>query len=197
MKDNVIICGDTIEELKKLPSSSIDFCFADPPYFMQIDEKKKLYRVEGTEYDGCDDEWDKFPSMDAYKEWTSKWISEIYRVLKKDGTFCVISGMQSIYEIGNIMRDIGFWVINDIIWKKSNPTPNFSGSRLNNSHETMIWAAKSKKSHFTFNYKTGKFLNDGKQMGSIWTFPVCSGNERLKDDNGNKLHTTQKPEALL
>ena len=197
MKDNVIICGDTIEELKKLPSSSIDFCFADPPYFMQIDENKKLYRVEGTEYDGCDDEWDKFPSMDAYKEWTSKWISEIYRVLKKDGTFCVISGMQSIYEIGNIMRDIGFWVINDIIWKKSNPTPNFSGSRLNNSHETMIWAAKSKKSHFTFNYKTGKFLNDGKQMGSIWTFPVCSGNERLKDDNGNKLHTTQKPEALL
>ncbi|WP_406614000.1 DNA-methyltransferase [Mycoplasma corogypsi] len=105
--------------------------------------------------------------------------------------------MQSIYEIGSILRELGFWVINDIIWQKSNPTPNFSGTRLNNSHETLIWATKSKKSKFTFNYKTGKHLNNGKQMGSIWTFPVCSGNERLKDNEGKKLHNTQKPEALI
>ena len=135
--------------------------------------------------------------MDAYKEFTRKWLFEVRRLLKDNGTICVISGMQSIYEIGSILRELGYWVINDIIWKKSNPTPNFGGTRLNNSHETLIWAAKSKKSKFTFNYKTGKYLNGGKQMGSIWEFPVCSGNERLKDDNDNKLHNTQKPEALL
>ena len=135
--------------------------------------------------------------MDAYKEFTKKWLFEVRRLLKDNGTICVISGMQSIYEIGSILRELGYWVINDIIWKKSNPTPNFGGTRLNNSHETLIWAAKSKKSKFTFNYKTGKYLNGGKQMGSIWEFPVCSGNERLKDDNNNKLHNTQKPEALL
>lgn len=194
---NKILVGDTIEMMKKIPDKTFDFCFADPPYFMQIEEGKKLYRVEGSEFDGCDDDWDKFPSMDAYKEFTIAWLSEVRRVLKDDGSICVISGMQSIYEIGSIMRELGYWVINDIIWQKSNPTPNFGGTRLNNSHETMIWAAKSKKSRFRFNYKTGKYLNNGKQMGSIWTFPVCSGNERLKDDDNNKLHNTQKPEALL
>ncbi len=194
---NKILCGDTIEVMKKLPDKSFDFCFADPPYFMQIEEGKKLIRVEGTEFDGCDDDWDKFPSMDAYKEFTRNWLAEVRRLLTDDGSVCVISGMQSIYEIGNILRELGYWVINDIIWKKTNPTPNFGGTRLNNSHETLIWAAKSKKSKFAFNYKTGKFLNGGKQMGSIWEFPVCSGNERLKDDNDEKLHNTQKPEALL
>ncbi len=164
---------------------------------MQIEEGKKLFRIEGTEFDGCDDDWDKFASMDAYKEFTRKWLFEVRRLLKDNGAICVISGMQSIYEIGSILRELGYWVINDIIWKKSNPTPNFGGTRLNNSHETLIWAAKSKKSKFTFNYKTGKYLNGGKQMGSIWEFPVCSGSERLKDDQGNKLHNTQKPEALL
>lgn len=199
MKDynNKIIKGDSIEELKKIPDNIFDFCFADPPYFMQIEEGKKLFRVEGTEFDGCDDDWDKFPSMDVYKNWTRDWLNEVRRVLKDDGTICVISGMQSIYEIGSILRELGYWVINDIIWQKSNPTPNFSGSRLNNSHETLIWATKTKKSKFTFNYKTGKYLNGGKQMGSIWTFPVCSGLERLKDENNEKVHTTQKPEALL
>ena len=194
---NKILKGDTIDTMRKLPEKLFDFCFADPPYFMQIDQGKKLYRVEGTEFDGCDDDWDKFPSMDAYKEFTKKWLFEVRRLLKDDGTICVISGMQSIYEIGSILRELGFWVINDIIWKKTNPTPNFGGTRLNNSHETLIWAAKSKKSKFTFNYKTGKYLNGGKQMGSIWEFPVCSGNERLKDDKDKKLHNTQKPEALL
>lgn len=194
---NKVLQGDTIEKMHELPDKSFDFCFADPPYFMQIEAGKKLFRVEGTEFDGCDDDWDKFDSMDSYKEFTRKWLSEVRRLLKDNGTICVISGMQSIYEIGSILRELGYWVINDIIWKKSNPTPNFGGTRLNNSHETLIWAAKSKKSKFTFNYKTGKYLNGGKQMGSIWEFPVCSGNERLKDDNENKLHNTQKPEALL
>ena len=194
---NKIIVGDTIEQMRKMPDKSFDFCFADPPYFMQIEEGKKLFRVEGTEFDGCDDDWDKFSSMDSYKEFTKEWLQEVRRLLKDNGSICVISGMQSIYEIGSILRDLGYWVINDIIWKKSNPTPNFGGTRLNNSHETLIWACKSKKSKFTFNYKTGKYMNGGKQMGSIWEFPVCSGNERLKDENDEKLHSTQKPEALM
>ncbi|WP_045433905.1 DNA-methyltransferase [Metamycoplasma canadense] len=194
---NKIIQGDCIEVLKNIPSESFDFCFADPPYFMQIDPNKKLFRVEGNEFLGCNDEWDKFLSLDEYKKWTINWLKEVQRVLKRNGTICVIAGMQSVYEIGNILRELGFWVINDIIWQKSNPTPNFSGTRLNNSHETLIWAQKSKKSKFTFNYKTGKYLNNGKQMGSVWTFPVCSGNERIKTNDNKKLHTTQKPEALL
>ncbi|WP_371246222.1 site-specific DNA-methyltransferase [Mycoplasmopsis agassizii] len=194
---NKILHSETIEMMKKLPDKSFDFCFADPPYFMQIAEGKKLYRVEGSEFNGVDDDWDKFESMEKYKAFTKSWLTEVRRLLKTNGTICVISGMQSIFEIGSILRDLGFWVINDIIWKKSNPTPNFSGSRLNNSHETMIWASKSKKSKFTFNYKTGKALNNGKQMGSIWEFPVCSGSERLKDDENKKLHNTQKPESLL
>ena len=169
---NKILEGDCIEIMKELPDESFDFCFADPPYFMQIEEGKKLFRVEGTVFDGCDDEWDKFPSMNVYKEFTRKWLLEVKRLLKKDGSICVISGMQSIYEIGSILRELGYWVINDIIWEKSNPTPNFGGTRLNNSHETLIWASKSKNSKFHFNYKTGKVLNDGKQMGSIWKFPV-------------------------
>ena len=183
--------------MASLPDNIFDFCFADPPYFMQIKEGKKLFRVEGTEFDGCDDEWDKFPSMDTYKAFTRSWLSQVRRLLSDNGAICVISGMQSIFEIGSILRELGFWVINDIIWKKTNPTPNFGGTRLNNSHETLIWAAKNRDSKFTFNYKTGKYLNSGKQMGSIWEFPVCSGNERLKDSNGHKLHNTQKPEALL
>ena len=194
---NKILEGDSIETLKKIPENTFDFCFADPPYFMQIEDGKKLYRVEGTEFDGCDDDWDKFESMQSYTNWTREWLKEVHRLLKPNGSVCVISGMQSIYEIGSILRELGFWVINDIIWQKSNPTPNFGGTRLNNSHETLIWATKTKKSKFTFNYKTGKFLNNGKQMGSIWTFPVCSGSERLKNEQGEKVHNTQKPEALL
>lgn len=194
---NKIIEGDSIEVLKSIPKETFDFCFADPPYFMQVEEGKKLFRVEGTEFQGCDDEWDKFDSMESYKQWTKEWLSEVRRVLKPNGSICLISGMQSIYEIGSILRELGYWVINDIIWMKSNPTPNFGGTRLNNSHETLIWATKSKKSKFTFHYKTAKEMNGGKQMGSIWTFAVCSGNERLKDENDEKVHNTQKPEALL
>lgn len=194
---NKIIIDDVINGLKNIPDKTFDFCFADPPYFMQIPENKKLMRVEGKEYKGCNDEWDKFASLDEYKKWTFNWLKEVKRTLKDNGAICVISGMQSIYEIGNILRELGYWVINEIIWQKSNPTPNFKGTRLNNSHETIIWAAKSKQSKFTFNYKTGKYFNNGKQLGSVWKFPVCSGKERLHVENGEKLHSTQKPFALI
>lgn len=207
MKTNIIINGDALYELKKLPSESIDLIFADPPYWMRTEGV--LNRVEGTEYDGCDDKWDQFNSDADYKEFTMSWLRECYRTLKPNGSFWVIGGMQCIYTIGACMQDIGFWFINDIIWHKKNPTPNFRGTRLNNSHETLIWATKSKKAKFTFNYKTAKELNldnveeqqykNGirKQMGSVWRIAVCQGKERLKDVNNKKLHNTQKPEELL
>ncbi|MCI6988593.1 MAG: site-specific DNA-methyltransferase [Campylobacter sp.] len=202
-----IIKGDCIKELKNLQDESVDLIFADPPYNMQVDGV--LNRPEGGEFSGCDDVWDKFHSLDEYRDFTKSWLSECKRVLKKDGSIWVIGSMQCIYTIGALMQEMGFWLINDVIWHKSNPTPNFMGTRLNNSHETLIWATKNKNSKFTFNYKTAKELNDEnivpnlfakgtrKQLGSIWKFPVCSGNERLKDENGKKLHSTQKPEILL
>ena len=204
---NCIIKGDTIEELNKLPENSVDLIFADPPYWMRVEGVLK--RVEGTDYNGCNDEWDNFSSLESYEKFTKDWLSACYRVLKPNGSFWVIGGMQCIYTIGGIMQDIGFWFINDVIWHKTNPTPNFMGTRLNNSHETLIWATKSKKAKYTFHYKTAKELNCDnisisnyekgvrKQMGSVWRFPVCSGEERLKDENGKKLHNTQKPESLL
>lgn len=208
MEKNIIICGDTIEELKKLPDECVDLIFADPPYWMRVDGV--LHRVEGTEYDGCDDEWDnQFNSLEEYEEFTEKWLKECKRVLKKNGSIWVIGGMQCIYTIGGIMQRLGFWFINDVIWYKKNPTPNFKGTRLNNSHETLIWATKDEKSKYTFNYKTAKELNKDtvdeieyekgirKQLGSVWRIGICQGQERLKDENGKKLHSTQKPEELL
>lgn len=202
-----IINGDSIEVMNNIPAGSIDLIFADPPYWMRTDGV--LHRVEGTEFDGCDDAWDQFDSLEEYKTFTRNWLSACYRILKPNGSIWVIGGMQCIYTIGGIMQDIGFWFINDVIWHKKNPTPNFKGTRLNNSHETMIWATKGKSSKYTFNYKTAKELNTDtvspddyrngirKQMGSVWKMPVCSGNERLKDNDGGKLHSTQKPEELL
>lgn len=204
---NCIIKGDTIEELNKLPANSIDLIFADPPYWMRVEGVLK--RVEGTDYNGCSDDWDNFDSLESYEKFTRDWLTACYRVLKPNGSFWVIGGMQCIYTIGGIMQEIGFWFINDVIWHKTNPTPNFMGTRLNNSHETLIWATKSKKAKYTFNYKTAKELNRDnikicdfekgvrKQMGSVWRFPVCSGEERLKDESGQKLHSTQKPEDML
>lgn len=204
---NKIICGDCITEMNKLPENTIDLIFADPPYWMRVDGV--LNRVEGTEFDGCDDEWDQFNTIEEYKKFTREWLSACYRILKPNGSIWVIGGMQCIYTIGSIMQDIGFWIINDVVWHKKNPTPNFMGTRLNNSHETLIWATKSKKSKYTFNYKTAKELNNEtvsereynngtrKQLGSVWRFPVCSGNERLKDDSGKKLHSAQKPLELM
>ena len=205
---NVIICGDTIETMKSLPDECIDLIFADPPYWMRIDGI--LNRANGNEYDGCDDEWDnQFTSLKDYQDFTREWLSECRRILKKNGSIWVIGGMQCIYTIGSIMQELGFWFVNDVVWAKKNPTPNFMGTRLNNSHETLIWAIKDQKYSYTFNYKTAKELNTDtvnekdfskgtrKQMGSVWRIGVCQGTERIKDKEGNKLHSTQKPEELL
>lgn len=203
-----IICGDAIEEMKKLPDNCIDLIFADPPYWMRVEGV--LIRVEGTPYDGCDDHWDnQFETTMDYNNFTRQWLSECRRILKPDGSIWVIGGMQCIYSIGAIMQELGFWFINDVIWHKKNPTPNFMGTRLNNSHETLIWATKSDKARYTFNYKTAKELNTDnveeedfrkgvrKQMGSVWRIGICQGSERIKNDKGEKLHSTQKPEELL
>lgn len=192
---DTIINGETISEMSMLPAESIDLIFADPPYFMQT--SGILHRPEGTEFQGCNDDWDKFTSLDEYEAFCREWLALCKRLLKPTGSIWVIGSMQCIYTIGAVMQALGFWFINDIIWQKSNPVPNFTGSRLNNSHETLLWAVRDKHSHFTFNYKTAKHLNSGKQLGSVWTFPVCSGLERLKDSLGRKLHNTQKPLALL
>lgn len=202
-----IINGETLNEMQKMPAKSIDLIFADPPYWMRTEGVLK--RVEGTDYNGCADGWDQFNSLEEYEEFTRKWLTECYRVLKPNGAIWVIGGMQCIYTIGAIMQQLGYWIINDVVWHKKNPTPNFMGTRLNNSHETLIWATKSKKAKFTFNYKTAKELNidtvdendfkkgTRKQLGSVWKIAVCQGTERVKDENGEKLHSTQKPEELL
>ena len=208
MEVNKIIIGDTIEVLKKLPDKSVDLIFADPPYWMRV--SGVLKRVEGTDFDGCDDEWDnQFNDLSDYNQFTIRWVSECKRVLKDNGSIWIIGSMQCIYTIGSIMQELGLWIINDVVWHKKNPTPNFMGTRLNNSHETLIWATKSEKSKYTFNYKTAKELNTDtvtdeqfesgvrKQLGSVWKIAVCQGAERLKDSEGNKLHNTQKPEELL
>ena len=203
-----IINGDCIAAMRQLPAQSADLIFADPPYWMRV--SGVLQRVEGTDYDGCSDEWDnQFSSLEDYAAFTRQWLGECRRLLKKDGSIWVIGSMQCIYTIGSLMQELGFWLINDVIWHKSNPTPNFRGTRLNNSHETLIWAAWDKGSRYTFHCKTARELNCDtvsaqdfergvrKQLGSVWRIPVCSGNERLKDEHGAKLHSTQKPEALL
>lgn len=194
---NTIICDDTIKTLKDMPNECIDVIFADPPYFMQTD-KKTLQRADGTgAFRGCDDNWDKYSDYKEYDDFSKQWLSECRRILKPTGTIWVIGSFQNIYRIGYIMQNLGFWILNDVVWSKTNPTPNMNGTRFCNSHETLLWCSKSEKSKFTFNYKTMKFLNENKQEKSVWTLGICQGNERLKDATGQKLHTTQKPEALL
>ena len=208
METNVVINGNCFDELVKLPAESVDLIFADPPYWMRVEGV--LNRPSGTEFDGCDDEWDnQFISQTDYKEFTKKWLEACIRVLKPNGSFWVIGGMQCIYTIGAMMQDLGLWFINDIVWWKTNPTPNFKGTRINNAHETLIWATKSKTAKYTFNYKTAKELNKDtvwakdfangirKQLGSVWRIGVCQGDERLKNKQGTKLHSTQKPEEIL
>ncbi|WP_416322626.1 site-specific DNA-methyltransferase [Mycoplasmopsis felis] len=192
---NKIIQGENTYVLKKIPNQSIDFIFADPPYFMQTE--KELLRTNGEKFNGVDDDWDKFKDFNEYDEYSLKWLTECQRLLKPNGTICVIGSFQNIFRIGYLLQNLGFWIINDIVWSKTNPVPNFAGTRFVNSHETMIWAAKSKKSKFTFNYKTMKFLNNQKQEKSVWNISLSTGKERLKDSNGKKIHNTQKPEALL
>ena len=193
---NTIIKGDSIQSLKNIPSKSIDVIFADPPYFMQTEGI--LERADGTgEFKGCNDEWDKYKDYNEYDDFCKDWLIECYRILKDNGTIWVIGSFQNIYRIGYIMQNIGFWFLNDIVWEKPNPVPNFGGTRFCNAHETLLWCSKGKNNKFTFNYKTMKYLNNGKQDRSVWNIGICQGNERLKDDNGNKLHTTQKPLLLL
>ncbi len=193
--ENTIIQGDIIKTLKKIPDESIDMIFADPPYFMQTEGV--LLRTEGTKFNGVDDEWDKFKDYKEYDKFCEDWLIECKRVLKKDGTIWVIGAFQNIYRIGYIMQNLDFWILNDVVWSKPNPVPNFKGTRFTNSNETMIWCSKSKNSKYTFNYKTMKHLNNGKQMKSVWNIGICIGNERIKGDDGAKAHNTQKPEELL
>ncbi len=194
---NSIIKGDSIDILSKLPDKCVNMIFADPPYFMQSSDKV-LQRADGTgEFSGCDDSWDKFEDYQDYDSFCTKWLKECKRILKDDGTIWVIGSFQNIYRLGYIMQNIGYWILNDIVWYKTNPTPNMAGTRFCNAHETMLWCSKGKSNKFTFNYKTMKYLNGDKQDKSVWTLGICQGGERLKGEDGKKLHTTQKPISLL
>ncbi len=192
---NKIIIGDNLEILPKLPPKSIDLIFADPPYNLQL--KNDLFRPNQTKVDGVFDKWDKFDSTENYDEFTRKWLNACKRVLKDNGTIWVIGSYHNIYRVGAIMQDLGFWFLNDIVWIKSNPMPNFKGTRFNNAHETLLWASKSKTAKYTFHYKAIKIFNDDLQMRSDWYIPIASGKERLKDENSKKVHSTQKPAELL
>lgn len=195
MKKDVILQGNCLELLKTIPDRSVDLIFADPPYFMQTDGE--LLRANGEIFSGVNDAWDKFESLQAYDEFCKIWLSECKRILKDDASIWVIGSFQNIFRLGYIMQDLGFWILNDVIWSKPNPVPNFKGTRFCNAHETLIWCSKNKNAKFTFNYKTMKFLNDNKQEKSVWNIGICIGNERLKGVDGKKAHSTQKPEALL
>ena len=191
---NRIINGESINELKKIPNETFDLIFADPPYNLQLENN--LVRPDNSKVNAVNDKWDQFDSFKSYDQFTNKWLSECKRILKKNGCIWVIGSYHNIFRVGKIIQDLNFWILNDIIWNKNNPMPNFRGTRFTNAHETLIWASKSKKSKYTFNYQSMKSFNDDLQMRSTWNFPICKGKERLKI-NGVKLHSTQKPEALL
>ncbi len=189
-----VLAGDCVAVMERLPEKSIDVIFADPPYNLQL--RQELWRPNMTKVDAVNDAWDKFSSMQAYDEFTKRWLSAARRILKDSGTIWVIGTYHNIFRIGTILQDLGFWILNDVIWIKTNPMPNFRGVRFTNAHETLIWAAKHEKHRYTFNYHAMKEMNGGKQMRSDWVLPICSGAERLKI-HGKKAHSTQKPEALL
>ncbi|MGQ9895756.1 MAG: site-specific DNA-methyltransferase, partial [Roseiflexus sp.] len=192
---NEIIQGDCVEILKTFPEKSVDLIFADPPYNLQL--RQELRRPDQTIVDGVDDEWDRFADFTEYDAFTRAWLSECRRVLKDDGTIWVIGSYHNIFRVGTIMMDVGYWILNDVIWYKINPMPNFRGTRFQNATETLIWAKKSAdQKKYTFNYHAMKNFNDGKQMQNVWYIPLCTGAERIKL-NGKKAHSTQKPEALL
>ncbi len=193
---DTILKGDCVAALDRLPEKSIDVIFADPPYNLQLDGD--LRRPDQSKVDAVDDDWDQFESFEAYDAFTRAWLLAARRVLKPNGTIWVIGSYHNIFRVGARLQDLGFWILNDIVWRKTNPIPNFRGRRFQNAHETMIWASRDQKGKsYTFNYEALKASNDDVQMRSDWLFPICTGGERLKDDNGNKLHPTQKPEALL
>jgi modification methylase len=192
---NSIIQDDCIEAMARLPDKSIDLIFADPPYNLQLGGD--LFRPEGGRVDAVDDAWDKFETFAAYDRFTRDWLREARRILKDDGSIWVIGSYHNIFRVGTALQDEGYWILNDIVWRKANPMPNFKGTRFTNAHETMIWCAKSEKARYRFNYRMMKALNDDLQMRSDWSLPICGGPERLKDADGHKSHPTQKPEALL
>lgn len=192
---NQILAGGCVEKMKTLPDRSIDLIFADPPYNLQL--QGELHRPDNSKVQGVDDAWDKFSSFAEYDKFSREWLSEAKRLLKDDSAIWVIGSYHNIFRIGSIMQDLGFWILNDIVWRKTNPMPNFRGRRFTNAHETMIWASKSEHSKYRFNYDAMKALNEDLQMRSDWTIPLCTGGERLKKGDGQKAHPTQKPEALL
>ncbi|MEC7490299.1 MAG: site-specific DNA-methyltransferase [Pseudomonadota bacterium] len=200
---NRVLVGDCVAELEKLPACSVDVIFADPPYNLQL--SGELHRPNNTRVDGVNASWDRFAadqknhlaSFSAYDAFTREWLASARRVLKDDGSIWVIGSYHNIFRVGTILQDFGFWVLNDIIWRKTNPMPNFRGRRFTNAHETLIWCSKNKNAKgITFNYEALKSLNEGVQMRSDWTLPLCTGPERIKN-NGKKAHPTQKPEALI
>ena len=190
-----IIVGDCVAQMAALPAASIDLVFADPPYNLQL--KGDLKRPDDSRVDAVDDDWDKFASFAEYDAFTRAWLSACRRLLKPAGTLWVIGSYHNIYRVGAILQDLGFWILNDVVWRKSNPMPNFRGRRFTNAHETLIWAAREQTSRYTFNYEALKAGNEDVQVRSDWTIPLCTGEERLKQGDGSKLHPTQKPEALL
>ena len=190
-----IVEGDCVETMRSLPAGSVDLIFADPPYNLQL--RGDLHRPNNSLVDAVDDDWDRFDSFAAYDAFTRAWLAEAKRVLKPDGALWVIGSYHNVFRLGTALQDLGFWILNDVVWRKTNPMPNFRGKRFTNAHETLIWAAPSDGARPTFNYDALKELNDGLQMRSDWLLPICSGAERLKGEDGTKAHPTQKPEALL
>ncbi|MEO7026757.1 MAG: site-specific DNA-methyltransferase [Caulobacteraceae bacterium] len=192
--DSVVV-GDCIEAMAALPERSVDLVFADPPYNLQLGGE--LTRPDNSRVNGVEEAWDRFESFAAYDAFTEAWMGACRRVLKDDGALWVIGSYHNIFRVGRALQDLGFWILNDVIWRKANPMPNFKGTRLTNAHETLIWAGKARGSRPTFNYDALKMTNDGVQMRSDWSLPLCTGQERVRDAAGAKAHPTQKPEALL
>ena len=195
MDRDIIGVGDCVALMERLPARSVDLVFADPPYNLQL--AGDLLRPNNSRVDGVDDDWDKFDGIAAYDAFTRRWLEAARRVMKEDATIWVIGSYHNIFRVGAALQDLGFWILNDVIWRKSNPMPNFRGRRFTNAHETMIWASMGQEAKYTFNYDAMKALNEDLQMRSDWLIPLCTGQERLKDESGRKLHSTQKPEALL
>ena len=192
--ENKIVNGNSLEILKKIPDKTFNLIFADPPYNLQIGEK--LRRPDDSKVNGVDDKWDQFESFNHYDDFCKNWLIECKRILKDNGSIWVIGSYHNIFRLGYHLQNLNYWLLNDIVWRKNNPMPNFRGTRFTNAHETLIWASKNKKSKYTFNYQSLKCLNDDLQMRSDWSLPICNGKERLKK-RGKKVHSTQKPEALL
>ena len=193
--DDTVIEGDCVEWMRRLPEGAVDLIFADPPYNLQLGGE--LLRPNNTRVDGVEEDWDKFHGFAEYDRFTRDWLAAARRLLKPEGALWVIGSYHNIYRVGAILQDLGFWILNDVVWRKTNPMPNFRGRRFTNAHETLLWCARDREARYTFNYESMKALNEELQMRSDWFLPVCGGSERLKRDDGHKAHPTQKPEALL